>query len=159
MPLPPARQVVLRPTEPEDWPALYRMGCDPESNELAGTKARTREAFMARWAEIARDPTVIARTIWADGALAGSVNQFVQDGRNSIGYWIDREHWGRGIATRAVGLMLAESATRPLYATASAGNAASLRVLARHGFEVLERRQSPETERYLARETVTLVLR
>lgn len=143
---------------PEDLSALFRMGSDPVSNELAGTKARTREAFEARWAEIWRDPGVIARTILADGALVGSVNQFVQEGRNSLGYWIDREHWGRGIATRAVGLMLAETATRPLYATASAANDASLRVLARHGFVVLERRQSPETERYLARETVTLVL-
>lgn len=143
---------------PEDLSALFRMGSDPVSNELAGTKARTREAFEARWAEIWRDPGVIARTILADGALVGSVNQFVQEGRNSLGYWIDREHWGRGIATRAVGLMLAETATRPLYATASAANEVSLRVLARHGFVVLERRQSPETERYLARETVTLVL-
>ena len=51
---------------------------------------------------------------------------------------------GRGIATRALTLLLAEVPARPVFARAAADNEASLRVLAKAGFAVgTERSYAP----------------
>ena len=142
---------------------LHAFELDEASNQLAGTKPRDWETFRARWDEILADVDgtktgVTPRVILADGVLVGAVNVSPHDGGDSIGYWIAREHWGRGIATRAVGLMLGEFARRPLYATAAGNNLPSIRVLEKSGFRLVSRRMTPETARTAARETVTLVL-
>jgi RimJ/RimL family protein N-acetyltransferase len=52
-----------------------------------------------------------------------------------IAYWIGRQDWGRGIATRALQEFLTTIETaRPLYARAASDNAASIRVLEKCGF-------------------------
>ena len=63
----------------------------------------------------------------------------MEDERRYVGYWIAREHWGRGIASAAFPAFLALLGERPLYAKTSAGNAASLRVLEKSGFTVVSR--------------------
>lgn len=142
---------------------LHAFELDEASNQLAGTKPRDWETFRARWDEILADADgtktgVTPRVILADGVVVGAVNVSPHDGGDSIGYWIAREHWGRGIATRAVGLMLGEFVRRPLYATAAGNNLPSIRVLEKSGFRLVSRRMTPETARTVARETVTLVL-
>lgn len=142
---------------------LHAFELDEASNQLAGTKPRDWETFRARWDEILADVDgtrtgVTPRVILADGVVVGAVNISPHDGGDSIGYWIAREHWGRGIATCAVGLMLGEFARRPLFATAAGHNGPSIRVLEKNGFRVVSRRLTPETARTVARETVTLVL-
>lgn len=142
---------------------MYAIGTDEASNELAGTKPRTWAAFRARWAEILADPEgtvtrVVPRVILVDGSFVGSINVFPQDDRDAIGYWIARSHWGRGIASTAVRLMLDEVRLRPLYATTAGHNIASMRVLLKHGFVAVTRCMTPETEQARARETVTFVL-
>ena len=162
MPATPPREVLLRPTTAADVAWLYGLEVDPESNRSAGTKPRDWPTFEARWAVILADPGaagVTPRVILADGEPVGSVNISPWEGADAMGYWIAREHWGRGIATRAVGLMLAEFRRRPLFATASAANAASVRVLEKHGFTLVSRVSTPETARTVARETVMMVLR
>lgn len=139
------------------------MQCDPEGNRLAGTKPRTWAAFEAKWEEILREPQqpgtdVIPRVIIADGTLVGVINIFPQENTPSIGYWLDRAHWGRGIATRAIALMVGEVTQRPLYARVVVHNAASLGALQRNGFVIESRRYEPEDERYVAGEVVTLRL-
>jgi RimJ/RimL family protein N-acetyltransferase len=159
---PPASLVTLRPTAPADLEWLLECQQDPASNALAGTKPRDRAEFFARWDDIFRDPAaarVTPRVILAGGVLAGQINVFPQEGTDSIGYWIGREHWGRGIATRAIALLLAEVATRPLYARAAAHNTPSWRALQRNGFVECGRHHAPETERSVEREMITLVLR
>jgi RimJ/RimL family protein N-acetyltransferase len=101
---------------------------------------------------------VTPRAILADGVLVGSINIFPVDGMDGIGYWIDRGHWGRGIATRAVGLLIAEVSARPLVAHVEIHNTASLRILERHGFVIVDRQMKPETERYVGAEVFTLTL-
>jgi RimJ/RimL family protein N-acetyltransferase len=65
----------------------------------------------------------------------GSIASFELDGRREVTYWIARQDWGRGIATRALQQFLATIETaRPLYARAASDNAASLRVLEKCGF-------------------------
>ncbi|MBS0196217.1 MAG: GNAT family N-acetyltransferase [Planctomycetes bacterium] len=156
--------ITLRLTTADDVCTLYAFECDEASNELAGTKPRDWPTFQARWAEILSDPEgavtgVTPRVILADGTLVGAVNISPHDGMDSIGYWIAREHWGRGIATRAVALMLTEFKRRPIIATAAARNEPSIRVLQKNNFAIVSRRMTPETPRTVQRETVTLVLK
>ncbi len=143
-----------------DIAPAFALQQDAEARVMAGVKPRSWETFCARWEQVLGDAKVTMRTIEADGAFAGSVNVFQPEGtaENAIGYWIAREWWSRGVATRAVGLMLVEVSTRPLVAHVKAQNGASLRVLARNGFVEVGRAVTPETERYLAGETVTMRL-
>lgn len=157
-------EILLRRTIATDIPVMYAFGLDPISNELAGAKPREWPAFQARWAEILADPDgaatrVTPRVILVDGVVVGSVNIFPQDGLDSLGYWIAREHWGRGIASRAVALLLSEFTLRPLYATAAGNNHPSIRVLQKNNFAMVSRCFTPETDRSVARETVTFVLK
>jgi RimJ/RimL family protein N-acetyltransferase len=56
-----------------------------------------------------------------------------------VTYWIAREHWGKGIATKALGMFLrdARMQRRPLNASAARDNIASLRVLEQCGFVLI----------------------
>lgn len=163
MPGPPAPEIRLRRTTAADVARLHAFELDEAANELAGTKPRDWATFKARWAEILADPDghatgVTPRVIVLDDLVVGAVNIAPQDGADAIGYWIAREHWGRGIATRAVALMLCEFTRRPVYATAAGHNQPSVRVLQKNGFEIVSRRLTPETARTVERETVLLVL-
>lgn len=127
-------EVELREVEDADLPLFFAWQRDPASTTMAGLPARDRDAFDAHWETIRRDPAVTLRTVLADGDVAGNVVAFVQSGKPVVGYWIAREHWGRGIATRALAAFLREVTARPLYATVALENTASVRVLEKCGF-------------------------
>ena len=127
-------EVRLRDVEDADLPLFFEWQRDPASTALAGVPARDRAAFGEHWERIRRDPSVTLRTVVADGAVVGNVLAFDQSGRRVVGYWIGREHWGRGIATRALAAFLHELEERPLHATVAPANAGSVRVLEKCGF-------------------------
>jgi len=79
---------------------------------------------------------VVTRTILADERVAGHVVCFVMDGKPHVGYWIGREFWGQGVATRALTLFLEVESRRPLHALAASDNTGSLRVLEKCGFTI-----------------------
>ena len=60
--------------------------------------------------------------------------KFEQDGKPEVTYWIGREFWGKGIATKALAEFLGHVPVRPLYARAAKDNVASIRVLTKCGF-------------------------
>jgi RimJ/RimL family protein N-acetyltransferase len=130
----------LRNVERDDLPRMYEMQLDPESNRLAVTIPRSAEAFEAHWANVLRDPSVTAKAILLGEKVVGNVSCFQRDAQSNVGYWVSREHWGKGIASRALELLLLEVSTRPLYAHVATSNGASLRVLQKCGF-VVERVQ------------------
>lgn len=141
---------------------LYAFQCDPLSNEMAGTKPRTREVFFATWEKIFADPGVNPRVIETHGKggpeIVGSISRFQVEGRDNVGYWIAQSHWGRGIASRALALFLTEEPRRPLHATAATSNAPSRHILLKCGFRNVGLRMGEETERFLAREIADYVL-
>jgi RimJ/RimL family protein N-acetyltransferase len=154
----PGPSVRLRAVVPSDLPALFAFQADPEGCAMAAVHARGPEAFRSIWERIFRDERAVARAVLADEALAGSISCFTADGEDYVGYWIAREQWGRGIATRALRLLLAEVAYRPLLARVATHNIGSLRVLQRCGFEEIARRWSPGTERFIECEEAVLRL-
>ncbi|MBL8746502.1 MAG: GNAT family N-acetyltransferase [Phycisphaerae bacterium] len=148
----------LRPTSPADLPALFEFQTDPESNQMAGTKPRSREAFFAAWEKNFADPGVNSRVIELEGVVVGSIARFQAEGRDCVGYWIARTHWGKGIASRALAMFLAEETRRPLHATAARTNTTSHRILEKCGFRCTGFRMGEETDRFVAREIADFVL-
>lgn len=129
-----ARQVHLRAVEDDDLGVFFDHQADPEATEMAAFPARGKDQFAAHWARIRADATVIQRTIVADGAVAGYIGSWEQDGQRLLGYWIGRDHWGRGIATQALAQFTRQVTTRPLHAHVAVHNAGSIRVLQKCGF-------------------------
>ena len=101
---------------------------------MAGVPARDEEPFFAHWKKIRADPANYMRTIEADGVVAGNILSWQSEEGRLVGYWIGREHWGKGIATAALRLVLEEIQERPLKAFTASQNAASMRVLEKCGF-------------------------
>jgi RimJ/RimL family protein N-acetyltransferase len=128
--------VALRPVEPSDLPIFYEHQRDPVAVAMAGVGGRDRERFDEHWARILADDAVMIRTVVVDGEVAGNVLSFERSGRREVGYWLARDHWGRGVATAALVAFLGVERSRPLYAGVVPANGGSLRVLERCGFAV-----------------------
>ena len=105
---------------------------------MAAFPPREREAFMAHWARILGEETVMVRTVTVDGKVAGNVLSFDRLGEREVGYWIGREHWGKGVATAALSAFLLQERTRPLTARVATINAGSIRVLEKCGFVAVD---------------------
>jgi RimJ/RimL family protein N-acetyltransferase len=131
---------VLRDVEPSDIDAFFEYESDPESAAMAVFPARDREAFDAHWRRLLADDSLVKRTIVADGAVAGNIGCWMQDGLRLVGYWVGREFWGRGLATAALAELVAEIPERPFHAWVAASNVGSIRVLEKCGFVEVERR-------------------
>ena len=126
---------VLREVVEADLPILHEYELDPEAAAMAAFPPREREAFMAHWAKLLANDSVLTRTIVCDGEVAGNIGCWQDaDGRTFVGYWIGRQFWGRGLATRALAELTAGVDTRPLYAYVVKHNVASIRVLEKCGF-------------------------
>jgi RimJ/RimL family protein N-acetyltransferase len=111
---------------------------------MAAFPSRDRAAFDAHWAtNILGNAAALNRTILVDGQVAGNIGSWAQDGVRLVGYWIGKEHWGNGIATRALTAFLRILTERPLHAHVAKHNVASIRVLEKCGFQ-LEHEESVE---------------
>ncbi|MCA0328963.1 MAG: GNAT family N-acetyltransferase [Actinobacteria bacterium] len=126
----------LRPVREDDLETLFAVQADPAWADMVGLPGRDHADFLAHKARILADPANLSRVIEADGAVVGSIATFPMGDSREVGYSVARSHWGRGIATEALRLMLIEDPTRPLEAGTAAGNAASRRVLEKLGFRV-----------------------
>jgi RimJ/RimL family protein N-acetyltransferase len=152
-------RVRLRNIERDDLPRLYEFHLDPDANRLAATIPRSVDAFEAHWGNALGDPNVVSKAISVGHVLAGCISCFKHDGLNNVGYWLGKDFWGKGIASRALSLLLNEIQSRPLYARVATSNPASLRVLQKCGFVVQSVRASPADDRYLECEEALLVLK
>ncbi len=130
--------VELREVAEDDLAIFYEHQADPVANRVAAFPARDRDAFFAHWASILADPTSVIRTVVVDGRAAGNVMSFERHGHREVGYWIGRDHWGKGVATRALSAFVEIDPVRPLSARVAVQNVASIRVLEKCGFVVVE---------------------
>lgn len=154
-------EIVLRDVVDSDLPIFFEHQLDEEANWMAAFTAKDpsdREAFMAHWARIRGDETTVNQTILYDGRVAGSVSSYQEEpGRPEVTYWLGREFWGRGIATRALTAFLETMTTHRIYARAAKDNIGSLRVLEKCGFTIIgedhgfANGRGAEVEEYLLR--------
>ena len=129
---------VLRDVVAGDLDDFFEQQRDPEAVRMALVPAREREGFDEHWQRLLADDAVTVKTIVHEGRVAGNALSWEKDGRQVIGYWLGREFWGKGLATRAVAELVVELTMRPLHAWVAASNGASRRVLEKCGFVVVE---------------------
>ena len=130
--------VHLRDVSESDLPIFYEQQLDEEATQMAHFPSRNWDAFMAHWAKILPNPNNRTRAIVFDGQVAGNIASFDLDGHREVGYWLGKEFWGKGIATRALTTFLAQAnTTRPIYARVAKDNLGSRRVLEKCGFQVI----------------------
>ena len=128
--------VLLRDVTESDLPIFFEQQLDPQATRMAAFPSRDRDAFMAHWAKIMTGDSNILKTILCDGQVAGNIVSWEQDGQREVGYWLGKEYWDRGIATKALAALLRQVKTRPLYAHVARHNLASRRVLEKCGFRM-----------------------
>ena len=144
----PCPQVILREVAAGDLVIFFEQQLDAEANKMTAFTARDpadAAALEAHWERILNDPLVQVRTIVHEnetaGYVAGYVAGFERGGDSEVTYWLGWAFWGRGIATRALSLFLANICQRPLYARVAKDHAASLCVLAKCGIVPLREGQ------------------
>ena len=148
-------KVRLRDVDFHDLAVFYEHQLDPEATRMAAFPSRDRAAFEAHWTtNVLGNPMAVKQTILVDDQVAGHIGSWTQDGVRLVGYWIGREHWGKGVATAALTSFVQLVTERPLHAHVARHNAGSIRVLEKCGFNV-EREEIVEVA---ATDVVELVL-
>jgi RimJ/RimL family protein N-acetyltransferase len=150
--------VLLRDVTAGDLPTFFEHQLDPAATQMAAFPARAKDAFMAHWTKILGDETVITQTILFDGHVAGNVVSWQQSAKREVGYWIGKEYWGKGIATKALSEFLNHVTARPLYAHVAKHNIASIRVLEKCGFTICGEDKSFSNARGVEVEGFILIL-
>lgn len=130
----PPRELALRAVRDDDISAFFEHQRDERATAMAGFPAKDREQHRAHWDRIRSDGSVVTYTIAEGDLVVGHIVSWLEDGCREIGYWVDPQHWGRGIASRALRLFLEEVGERPLRAHVVRHNVASIRVLEKAGF-------------------------
>ena len=127
-------QVRIRPVEDDDLPIFLAHQDDPVAAAMAAFPTRAPDVFFEHWAKIRADPINYTRTIVADDEVVGDIVSWLDAGGRQVGYWIGREHWGKGYATAALRLVLEEIEDRPITAHVAPHNIGSQRVVENCGF-------------------------
>jgi len=140
--------VRLRDVTAADLPIFFEHQREPDANQMAAFPARDWDAFTVHWTKILGDQTKLIKTILLGEHVAGNVGSWEQDGKRLLGYWIGKDYWGKGVATKALLEFLNMVKARPLYAHVAIQNIASIRVLEKCGFTVCrEETEALETPR------------
>jgi RimJ/RimL family protein N-acetyltransferase len=131
------RQVKLRPTEKSDLEFFFQFQLDEEANYLAAFTPKNhtdRKAYVEKYTRFLNDPTIHMQTILVDETIAGSVSKYETEGNAEITYWVDRNFWGKGIATTALQSFLTIESTRPIFGRVAFDNVGSQKVLEKCSF-------------------------
>ena len=135
----PSPNIFLREVGDSDIPIFFEQQLDLEANHMVAFTAKDpsdRAAFQKKWVKIRGEASITVRTIVYKGHVAGHILSYLQSGDLEVGYWIGKEYWGKGIATRALAELLKIVTVRPLHARTAKDNIASARVLQKCGFKI-----------------------
>ena len=126
--------VALREIRESDVPVLCVFQNEPEANEMAAFPARDESAFREHLGRVLANPDNIVRAIVDGDVVVGQIGSWDQDGKREVGYWVGREHWGKGYATGALRALLSIDPVRPMWAEIAEHNIGSQRVVEHCGF-------------------------
>jgi RimJ/RimL family protein N-acetyltransferase len=130
--------IELRNTTENDLETLFVFQLDKDANYLAAFTSKdptNKIEYMVKWTRLLADSTVIMRTILVNNEIAGSVVKYEMEGKAEITYWIDKNFWGMGVATKTLEEFLKTENIRPIYGRVAFDNFGSQRVLEKCGFE------------------------
>ncbi len=129
--------IKLRPTKVSDLDILFQFQLDKEGGYLAAFLPKDptdKSAYLSKHTKLINDPTVKIQTILFENIIVGSIAKFVMEGDTEITYWIDRNYWGQGIATKALKEFLSIETSRPIFGRVAFDNFGSQKVLEKCGF-------------------------
>ncbi|WP_044046326.1 GNAT family N-acetyltransferase [Niabella soli] len=130
--------IKLRPTEIVDLDTLFQFQTDKEGGYMAAFMPKDptdKKAYIEKYTKLLGDPTVNNQTIILDNKIVGSIAKFIIQGDTEITYWIDRNFWGKGIATQALKTFLTIETVRPIWGRVAFDNFGSQKVLEKCGFD------------------------
>jgi ribosomal-protein-alanine N-acetyltransferase len=146
-----AAEVSVRLVRPEDAEELSRLETENRDHLLSGGPIRADEyvtvagqrEVIGHALEAHRSGTGVPLVIDLDGEVVGriSLNGIVRGALQSasVGYWVAADSSGRGVASRALALMVdrafGDLELHRLQAETTVANEASARILLRAGFE------------------------
>ncbi len=129
--------IKLKPTKVSDLDILFQFQLDKEGGYLAAFMPKDptdKSAYLSKHKKLIADPTVNIQTILFDNIIVGSIAKFVMEGDTEITYWIDRNYWGQGIATKALKEFLSIETSRPIFGRVAFDNFGSQKILEKCGF-------------------------
>ncbi len=135
-----AAELTLRDVIASDLPIFFQHQQDSAANHMvAFTSAdpTDRKMFDQHWVKVLSDESITKQTILLGEHVIGNLVGYELFDEHNIGYWLGKEYWGQGLATRALVAFLRHEVTRPLYARVAYDNYGSLRVLQKSGFEII----------------------
>ena len=130
-------RIKLVPTEKSDLELFFQFQLDEEANRLAAFTAKDptdKAAYLEKYTKHLNNPTINMQTILVDETIAGSIAKFEMAGDAEITYWIDRNLWGKGVATAALENFLFIENARPIFGRVAFDNLGSQKVLEKCGF-------------------------
>ena len=131
-------KVTLRPWREEDAPRLAELLNDPQvlANLAATMPYPYTVEHAADFISRAQQPGMMQCAVCAGGEVVGNIGAVDRGPEIELGYYIGRDHWNRGIATRALALILEKLRPlgKPVSAHVFAFNPASAKVLRNNGF-------------------------
>ena len=130
-------EIKLRKTEVDDLELLFEFQLDKEAINLAAFTPKDptdKSAYLSKYTKLLSDPTVNNQTIIIDNIIVGSIAKFEIDGQAEVTYWIDKNFWGKGIATKALEYLLTIENIRPILGRVAFDNYSSQKVLEKCGF-------------------------
>ena len=137
--MPIMNNIALRDVVEGDLPIFFKQQLNDEVNYMAAFTQKepaNRDAFMVHWRKILGNESITIKAILFNGYVAGHVLSHECFGKPEVSYWIGKEYWGKGVATKALSEFLKHTSSRPLYARVAKDNVASIRVLEKCGFKM-----------------------
>ncbi|TGR29114.1 MULTISPECIES: GNAT family N-acetyltransferase [unclassified Mesorhizobium] len=143
-------RLVLRAPGERDIPAWFARATDVESASLAGDPVPDDMSAGARWLALSRQRFADGKAIkWAidqagvSDAIGTITLSFATDAKAAaLGFVLGRAHWGQGLGSEAAREVLRYAfetlALERVTAEAATRNVASLRILAKLGFDHVE---------------------
>ncbi|HKU65133.1 MAG TPA: GNAT family N-acetyltransferase [Rhizomicrobium sp.] len=142
-------RLILRPQALADAPDLFAILSDPQAMRFWNRPAIARlavveELMREQQAAMAQGICRYWTLVW-DSSAIGSVDlSLIQQGSAELGFLLRPDHWGMGLASEAVGAVIAHGLAahrlRRLAAVVQTANRAAGRVLEKNGFTIVESR-------------------
>ncbi len=130
--------IKLRRSVGDDLEIFFKFQLDSDANYLAAFTSKDptdKSAYLIKYTKLLDDPTVNNETIIVDDIIAGSIAKFEIEGEAEVSYWIDKRYWGKGIATKALKILLTIENSRPILGRVAFDNYGSQKVLEKCGFK------------------------
>lgn len=142
-------KITLRDRTAQTVEVYFEKSQDAEIRKTLPQKAQTLTEALADYEKtLLPGATSFGRTICADGSYIGDIwcygLSLDEEPNGMLSYCVfEKQFWNRGVATQAVALFLKEIARRfslrSVGACTYASNEASIRVLEKNGFRLIER--------------------